>query len=395
MPSYESGSFRWEWTAHFEPFVSRFDLGDRPRATPVSRYRFVVRGSRREGRAAVPYTVVSRVFEVNPWSGIAVRDLRAENDGRVSLRIGPRTRREAKGGGGPDIADEIGPIDYPDSYKSPAAFIRDEKEFLRDPDAPADPDKLEWFCVQCSWRPWLDEGDAETVDLTFVGPGGTHRVAAVRRGDRWVSERSLRRGEAAYVGSGCAQDAYGNYNRAPSAVVGRDGVAATVACATQSASPRRRCATPRGRLAGRRIGPVAIGRTRARNRRAFPAFTRPRRTIDRFCFSDRRHLRIGYPSRAFLRRLPRSERRRVRGRAIFMTTSSSRYRAFGARHGTRARRLRGRRYRVGINVWVLRRKPRATVVFKVRAGKVREVGLLDRRLTARRIPARRLLKSFD
>ncbi len=238
VPSYESGSFRWEWTAHFEPFVSRFDLGDRPRATPVSRYRFVVKGSRREGRTVVPYTVVSRVFEVNPWSGIAVRDLRAENDGRVSLRIGPRTRREAKGGGGPDIADEIGPIDYPDSYKSPAPFIRDEKEFLRDPDAPADPDKLEWFCVQCSWRPWLDEGDAETVDLTFVGPGGAQRVAAVRRGDRWVSERSLRRGEAAYVGSGCAQDAYGNYNRAPSAVVGRDGVAATAACATQSASLR-------------------------------------------------------------------------------------------------------------------------------------------------------------
>ena len=51
VPSYESGSFRWEWTAHFEPFVSRFDLGDRPRATPVARYRFVVKGSRRRGPA--------------------------------------------------------------------------------------------------------------------------------------------------------------------------------------------------------------------------------------------------------------------------------------------------------------------------------------------------------
>ena len=77
----------------------------------------------------------------------------------------------------------------------------------------------------------------------------------MRRGDRWVSERSLRRGEAAYVGSGCAQDAYGNYNRAPSAVVGRDGVAATAACADPERVAAPALRHPRGRLAGRRLGP--------------------------------------------------------------------------------------------------------------------------------------------
>ena len=76
-----------------------------------------------------------------------------EPDGRVSLRVGPRHTLDVNGKGGPDIKDEIGPIDYPDSYDSPARFITPEREFYRDPAAPADPAKLEWFCFHCSLRP--------------------------------------------------------------------------------------------------------------------------------------------------------------------------------------------------------------------------------------------------
>ena len=50
VPSYLSGGQRWEWTAHFEAFASRFDLGDRPRATPAGTYRFVVEGRAPRGR---------------------------------------------------------------------------------------------------------------------------------------------------------------------------------------------------------------------------------------------------------------------------------------------------------------------------------------------------------
>ncbi len=64
----------------------------------------------------MPYTVTSREFRVRPWTGITVEDLRREADGRVSFRVGPRHSHEAKGDGGPAIRDEIGPVDYPDSY---------------------------------------------------------------------------------------------------------------------------------------------------------------------------------------------------------------------------------------------------------------------------------------
>ena len=115
VPSYETGSFEWKWTAHFESFVSRFDLGDRPRATPPGSYRFVVDGLRRAGGAAVPYTVASREFAVRPWSGVTIEDIHTEPDGRVSFAIGPGTTLPVTGNGGADITDEIGPIDYPDS----------------------------------------------------------------------------------------------------------------------------------------------------------------------------------------------------------------------------------------------------------------------------------------
>jgi len=224
VPAHETGSFEWHWTAHFEAFVSRFDLGDRPRATPPGSYRFKVTGERREGGTSVPYTVTSDEFEVKPWSGVTVDDVRREGDGRVSLKVGPRNSY-AVTGGGPGLNAEIGPIDYPDSYDSPARFIDDAREFKRDPAAPGDAKKVQWYCLACSWRPWADAADADRVTLTFVEPGGRSRqVAAKRSGDRWLSERVLRANESAYVGRGCAVDAHGNFNGSPSAVLG-DGAA--------------------------------------------------------------------------------------------------------------------------------------------------------------------------
>jgi hypothetical protein len=153
----------------------------------------------------------------------------------VSFAIGPRTTLDVKGRGGPDITDEIGPIDYPDSYSSPARFITDEREFVRDPAAPADPDRIEWYCLSCSWRPWADDGETATVQIIVARGNRIKRVAAVRDGDRWVSPGPLAAGESAYVGRGCARDAYGNYNGAASAVVGPP-VPATAQCAAPKAT---------------------------------------------------------------------------------------------------------------------------------------------------------------
>jgi hypothetical protein len=219
--SYASGEHEWVWTAHFEAFAAPFDPGMGTRATPVGTYRFVIRGAHRDGGERVPYRVESSPFRVRPWSGITVEDLRVSRRGAVSFRVGPRRTIELKGAKDAkpepllDLSAEIGPIDYPDSYDSPARFIDDERTVLRDPDAPNDVSKLEWFCFHCSWRPWLDTGDASRVRFRV----GERAVRGVRRGGRWVMRGRLCRGQSAAVPRRGVRDAFGNFNGTPSAAV--------------------------------------------------------------------------------------------------------------------------------------------------------------------------------
>ena len=204
---------RWEWTAHFEAFVSDIDTG-RGRATPSGTYRFVVDGVYRDESGRQPYSVESGEFDVNPWDGIAVEDLRVEPDRTVSFAVGPRT--------------EVGPIDYPNSYDAPrkAAFIRDERVALRD--RPPNDDVVTYFCFTCSFRPWLDFGDASQATVTIVSSGGaTKTVPAVQRDGRWVTTYRLDTGQAAFVARGGVVDEWGNSNGADTARVG-DAPATTV-----------------------------------------------------------------------------------------------------------------------------------------------------------------------
>jgi alpha-D-xyloside xylohydrolase len=161
-----------------------------------------------------------------------------------------------------------------------------------------------------------------------------------------------------------------------------------------AAAGRPRCAFPTGRLSGTRVGPGALGRTRAANRRAFPRFRQARRRVDRFCLTDGRLIRIGYPSRRLRRLGARRER------AVLVLTSSRRYSIRRVRQGSSLRTLRrrvrvGRGYRVGRNRWYLARGRRARLVFKVRGGRVGEVGLASLRLTRGRRAAGRFLRDFD
>ena len=235
-PAYLQDDQQWRWTAHFEAFVAPFDTGSDDRATPAGTYRFVVDGLRRSGGEAVPYHLESEPFDVRPWSGITAEDFRREDDGTLSFRIGPRSRYDVPAGGdenarpvaplgnGPAIPDvEIGPIDYPDAYQSPARFIDHKRYARRDPAAPGDESRLEWFCFACSFRPWIDAGDATTADVTIVDANGTATVPARQIGDRWVTDDVLQGGQTAFVEVGGVQDQYGNYNGARSAVVSLGG----------------------------------------------------------------------------------------------------------------------------------------------------------------------------
>lgn len=222
-PSYLEGGHRWRWTAHFEAFVSPFDTGERPRATPPGDYRFVVDGMRRSGGQPVPYHLESETFGVSPWSGITVEDFRLEPDGTMSFRVGPRSTYtvggpdsevQVQGGRDPAVEAKIGPVDYPDTYDSPARFIDYRRTAYRDPQAPADPGQLEWFCFTCTFRPWVDAGDADDAEVTIVreSTGATERVPATLEGGRWVTDRVLAPGELAVVERGSVTDPHENFN---------------------------------------------------------------------------------------------------------------------------------------------------------------------------------------
>jgi hypothetical protein len=190
---------RWEWTAHFEAFVSDIDTG-RGRATTPGTYRFVASGVYRDENGRSNYSVTSREFDVRPWDGITVEDLRLEPNRSVSFMVGPRT--------------EVGPIDYPNSYDAPrkAPFIREERVAMQD--RPPNEGRITYFCFTCSFRPWLDTANASQAAVTIVRPGGgkPQTVRAFERDGRWVTNYRLRAREQAFVAAGGVVDAWGNTN---------------------------------------------------------------------------------------------------------------------------------------------------------------------------------------
>jgi hypothetical protein len=162
---------------------------------------------------------------------------------------------------------------------------------------------------------------------------------------------------------------------------------------------RPRCRRASGRLAGRWLGPVRLGMTRARARRVFSHHsTRGRRNMDFFCLTPI-GIRVAYASPALLRRLVPSARRRIRGRVVLALTANPYFALRGVRPGARlvdaARRLRvGRGFRIGLNTWYLAPGGASRGVLKVRHGVIEEVGIADTALSASRAAGRRLLSSL-
>ena len=212
VPVYAQGSFEWRWTARFEAFVAGaedqpINTGDREPATPPGTYRFVVHGQRREGGAPVDYDLTSEEFELKPWDGILPQNFKLEDDGTMSFVVGPTSVFNNPVPG--CAQDTVGPVDYPDTHADPARFIVNKRTAVGDGTC-----DVEWFCFTCTWRPWLDFGDAETAKVTItLGNGETEIVDAQRQGNRWVTDRVLRRNEMAQVKVGNVLDPYGNTNQ--------------------------------------------------------------------------------------------------------------------------------------------------------------------------------------
>lgn len=163
--------------------------------------------------------------------------------------------------------------------------------------------------------------------------------------------------------------------------------------------PSRSCRKPSGVLAGSRLGPVALGQTRATARGRLSQFsTRGRVSMDFFCLRGG-VIRVGYPSPKLLRSLPRSRRGSLTGRIVLALTADRFYALRGVRPGAKlaaaARVLHPRAgFRIGLNVWYIVPGDRANGVLKVRHGIIEEIGIATKRLTSTRASAIRFLSSF-
>ncbi|MFZ0041508.1 MAG: DUF6351 family protein, partial [Solirubrobacteraceae bacterium] len=160
------------------------------------------------------------------------------------------------------------------------------------------------------------------------------------------------------------------------------------------------CPVATGRLTGSRLGLARLGMTRKGARRAYTkSSTRGRRSMDFFCLTPN-GVRVGYASKALVRRLPKRQRRQLQGHVVLALTANRHYALRGVYPGTRLarvkRRLRvGRPYYVGRNNWYLARDGSRRAIIKVRHGVIEEIGIANKTLTHNRAAARRFLRSFD
>ena len=192
----------------------------------------------------MPYALTSSTFSVEPWNGITVPSIATDG----SFTVGPTTTLHLprlSGGGHPvesrvgadggqgSIATTIGPIDYPDSYKVHPKFIKQVRVAIRDGADLNDPAKYEWYCFDCSFRPWADTGAPACADVTIVDERGRVSLVRARAGadGRWHPLRRLRAGEVALVQAGGVRDGFGQVNATPSELGGSGSVAARRAAA--------------------------------------------------------------------------------------------------------------------------------------------------------------------
>ncbi|HEX4732960.1 MAG TPA: neutral/alkaline non-lysosomal ceramidase N-terminal domain-containing protein [Thermoleophilaceae bacterium] len=214
----------WKWTATFEAFISRFPLvdpqGNSYTATPAGNYRFVVNGAWRKGNADVPYTRISRTFAVNPWSGITVANARTDSAGHVVFDAGPshqiqettarHTARPPLAPNNAPVTFTIGPVDFPDTAKdmkaTGARFLSATRGY-----SGASLTDVEHYCLDCSFRPWLDATDALTATVKIGS-----RTETVKPDDngRFKTDAVLAPGQSATV---TIKDAWGDYS-APAGV---------------------------------------------------------------------------------------------------------------------------------------------------------------------------------
>jgi hypothetical protein len=204
------------------------------------------------------------------------------------------------------------------------------------------------------------------------------------------------------VAAGCYQVMIGHNagdvsNRATIAV---NGAACRGAVASIVIPSETRCNAPSGRLSAGRLGPVRIGERRSSARRAFRRVSRRTRNgMDVFCLAGGPGIRVAYASRRLAQTASRRAQAGVLNRVILILTANRHYSLRGVKPGATLRRARRALklqppLRIGKNTWYLTSSGRGRGILKVQRGRVREVGVADRRFTGGRAAANAFLHSF-
>jgi hypothetical protein len=160
------------------------------------------------------------------------------------------------------------------------------------------------------------------------------------------------------------------------------------------------CPSPAGDLARRKLGPLAIGMSRARARRARAPDTATPHGFDSFCLFGGWGISAGYGSRRLARTVPATERTAVAGRIVLALTSNRFYALQKARPGGAFRSVAHRVHahnplHIGAADWYFVGAGPARGVLKVSDGTIEEIGLANPLLTTTRGAERRLIKAFE
>jgi hypothetical protein len=178
------------------------------------------------------------------------------------------------------------------------------------------------------------------------------------------------------------------------------GLQACTAAFAKAFASGKKCDAPTKKVYRKGLDRARLGRTRSRHLKAYKIGLKGRRGLDKFCLKDKRTVRIGYPQAKVLRKLSKKQRHGLSSKkAGLILTSSTRFRVGKVKVGTKTATLRKRigkvrGIRIGKNTWYAKRGKKARLVYKVRRGKVREVGEASLKLTSSRKRSARLLKSF-
>jgi hypothetical protein len=161
------------------------------------------------------------------------------------------------------------------------------------------------------------------------------------------------------------------------------------------------CPRPSGEIHGSSVGPLELGMTREKARKALKRFKAEGPNVDDFCLFAGWGIRVAYPSAALLRTLPKKERGVLADRIVLALTANPHYTlaprvSAGVKLSLAAHKLKlSKPFVVGANTWYFASRRPALGLLKVRDGVVDEVGLVRTSLNRTRAGERRFLRKFN